>query len=302
MPFNLENLKNDKIALELYSENIAQKTNSNLTLSTNSNQNIINNRENAVDNYSRQSDENSNYHAETEIRFNNPNDEIIQNESSYRVNGPSFIIKFYPSKFSCFLTIILNIIPGGLGTMVLGINRKSLKYILGGIIHFLLIDFCVILGILLLMKKKLFTIGYKKALPIYLFIISSVFYSISIYIGIINNFVFINSKKNKKYHKKEVGLFILILNLIIPGLGTLMIQSIVPDKCLMRMKRTITGIGQLTMFVVLFLFFSGISKMNNNLLLFIFLAIVEYLYTIGTSICFLRNIIISDDIINEIEI
>ena len=42
--------------------------------------------------------------------------------------------------------------------------------------------------------------------------------------------------------------------------------------------------------------------MNDNLLLFIFLAVVEYLYVIGISICFLRNIIISDNIVNEIEI
>ena len=68
------------------------------------------------------------------------------------------------------------------------------------------------------------------------------------------------------------------------------------------MKRTFNGLAQLGLFIVLYLYFSGVSKMNDNLLLFIFLAIVEYLYVIGTSICFLRNIAITDDIYNEIEI
>lgn len=75
----------------------------------------------------------------------------------------------------------------------------------------------------------------------------------------------------------------------------------IPNKCVIKVKRTINGIGQLIMFIILFLFFTGLEKMNENLLLFIFLAIVEYLYTIGISICFLRNIVISEDINNEIE-
>lgn len=275
----------------------------NIILSTNSNQLNLNNGENTINNYSRQSNENnSNSSSETERRFNNPNDEIIGNENSYRINGPSFIIKFHPSKYSCFFTIILNCVPGGLGTILLGINRKSMKYIFGGIIQFLLIDFCLIFGILLLNKKEWFKFNYKKVLPIYLLLTSGIFYLFSLYIGIINNFVFINSKKCKKYHRIEIGLFIVILNLIIPGLGSLTIQSIVPDKCVMKMKRTLSGIGQLSMFIVLFLFFTGISKLNNNLILFLFLGIVEYLHSIGTSLCFLRNILISEDIIREIEI
>ena len=242
-----------------------------------------------------------NYNANTEA-FNNPNEVIINNERTYRTNGPVFIIKCYPNKFSSILTLFLNLIPGGLGTIVLGINRQSLKYIIGGIIHFILIDCLFVIAFLLLKKKELFKKSYVKFLPIYLFITSGFFYLISIYIGIINNFLFINTKRLKKYHRKEFGIFILLLNLIIPGLGTLMIQAIIPNKCVIKVKRTINGIGQLTVFIILFLFFTGLEKMNENLLLFIFLAIVEYLYTIGTSICFLRNIMISEDINNEIEV
>ena len=241
-----------------------------------------------------------NYNTNTEA-FNNPNEVIINNERTYRANGPVFIIKFYPNKFICILTLFLNLIPGGLGTIVLGINRKSLKYLFGGIIHFILIDCLFVIAFLLLKKKELFKKSYVKFLPIYLFITSGFFYLISIYIGIINNFLFINTKRLKKYHRKEIGIFILLLNLIIPGLGTLMIQAMIPNKCVIKVKRTINGIGQLIMFIILFLFFTGLEKMNENLLLFIFLAIVEYLYTIGISICFLRNIVISEDINNEIE-
>ena len=267
-----------------------------LTSSTNSNndiQNIIG------DTVSRNSDENIN---NDNIRFNNPNEEIISNESSYKINGPIFIIKFYPNKFYCILIFILNLIPGGLGTILLGINRSSLKYIFGGIIHFIIIDCSCILGVILLEKEELFKKPYKKSLPIYLLITSGFFYLISIYIGIISNFVFINTKRVSKFHKKEFGIFILLLNLIIPGLGTLMIQTILPNKCIIRAKRSLTGIAQLAMFIILFIFFTGIDKMNENFLLFIFLAIVEYLYTIGTSICFLRNIMISDNIFNEIDV
>lgn len=293
-------MKNDPKSAEYLKENIQQS--SILTLSTNNNN--ITNQVPIRNSYSIESEESSsnNENINTEIRFNNPNEEIIQGERAYRINGPIFIIKFYPNKIACILVIILNLIPGGLGTMILGVNQKSSKYIFGGIIHFLLIDFSAVLGILLLKKQQWFNKEYKRLLPIYLINISIFFYFISVYIAFINNFIFINSKRIRKYHKKEVGIFILLLNLFIPGLGTLMIQSIVPDQCMMKARRTLTGIGQLAMFIILLLFFSGISKMNDNLLLFIFLAIVEYLYTIGTSICFLRNIIITENVINEIEV
>lgn len=271
-----------------------------LTLSTNSNNNINTNNRNT---YSGESlDNNSDYNSIEQERFNNPNEEIIGGETLYKENGPYLIIKFYPNKCCSILTLILNLIPGGLGTMLLGINRNSKKYIIAGIIQFLLIDMLAIIGGFLLKKKEWFKKDYKKLLPIFLFVISGFFYLISIYIGVINNFIFINTKRLKKYHAKEFGFFILLLNLIIPGLGTLMIQSIVPNKCVIKMKRTLNGMLQLVMFIILFLYFSGLEKMNDNLLLFIFLAIVEYLYVIGISICFLRNIIISDDIVNEIEI
>ena len=185
--------------------------------------------------------------------------------------------------------------------MLLGINKKSFKYIIGGIFHFLFIDFFAIIGVILLKKKEWFDIDYKKMLPIYCFIISIFFYLISIYIAFFNNFIFINTKRYIKFHKKEIGIFILLLNIIIPGLGTLMIQSIVPNRCVIRMKRTLNGIVQLFIFLVLYIYYSGIIKSKENILLFIFLAIGEYMYTLGTSIFFLRNIIISEDIENEIE-
>lgn len=271
-----------------------------LTLSSNSNNNINTNNRNTISRVSL--DNNSDYSSIEQDRFNNPNEEIIGQESSYKENGPYFIIKFYPNKCCSIFALILNLIPGGLGTMLLGINRDSKKYIIGGIIQFLLIDGLAIIGGFLLKKKEWFKKDYKKILPIFLFVTSTLFYLVSIYIGVINNFIFINTKRLKKYHAKEFGLFILLLNLIIPGSGTLMIQSIVPNKCVIKMKRTLNGMLQLVMFIILFLYFCGLEKMNDNLLLFIFLAVVEYLYVIGISICFLRNITISDNIVNEIEI
>ena len=246
-------MKNDPKSAEYLKENIQQS--SILTLSTNNNN--ITNQVPIRNSYSIESEESSsnNENINTEIRFNNPNEEIIQGERAYRINGPIFIIKFYPNKIACILVIILNLIPGGLGTMILGVNQKSSKYIFGGIIHFLLIDFSAVLGILLLKKQQWFNKEYKRLLPIYLINISIFFYFISVYIAFINNFIFINSKRIRKYHKKEVGIFILLLNLFIPGLGTLMIQSIVPDQCMMKARRTLTGIGQLAMVIILLLFF-----------------------------------------------
>ena len=285
--------------MELLNENTEQRSND-IILTISNNHNIRNN--NTDNNVQIESEASSVNHPNAEHRFNNPNEEIIYREAQYTINGPVFIIKFHPNKIICSIVFILNIIPGGLGTMLLGINRKSIKYIIAGIFQFLFIIAFIVLGFLTLMRKYLFTIKYNKLLPISLIIVSLYFYLISIYIGIINNFVFINSKRYKKFHAKEVGIFILISNIIIPGFGTLMIQSIIPDKCLIKMKRTFNGLAQLGLFIVLYLYFSGVSKMNDNLLLFIFLAIVEYLYVIGTSICFMRNIAITDDIYNEIEI
>ena len=295
MPFKKENLENDPIATELLQENNQQHSND-LVLTLSTNHNIIRRNTNG----SSESDNNrSNFN--TEFRFNNPNEEIIHGESEYRENGPKFIIKFHPNKTYCIFTLLLNLIPGGLGSILIGINRGSLKYLIGGIIHFILIDFLLIMGVLLLIKKELFKQKYNIFLPIYLLITSGFFYLISIYIELFNNFIFINTKRLKKYHPKEIGIFILLLNIFIPGLGTLMIQSVLPNKCIIGFKRTINGLGQLIMFIILFIFYSGISSMNANLLLFIFLTVVEYLYTLGTSVCFLRNITISEDIANEIE-
>ena len=55
--------------------------------------------------------------------------------------------------------------------MLLGINKKSVKYIIGGIFHFLFIFFFAIIGVILLKKKEWFDIDYKKILPIYCFVI-----------------------------------------------------------------------------------------------------------------------------------
>ena len=296
----MESLKNDQKCVELLKENIKQRENNAIILSVNSNNN---NNQNYIFNiFSMESEDNSSNNNQMTIeRFNNPNEEIIHGERDYRENGPVFIIKFYPNKFCSISTLILNLIPGGLGTMLLGINKKSIKYIVGGIFHFLFIAFFAVIGTILLKKKDWFKIEYKKLMPIYFIIISIFFYLISIYIAFFNNFIFINTKRYIKFHKKEIGIFILLLNIIIPGLGTLMIQSIVPNRCIIKMKRTLNGIAQLFMFIILFIYFSGILKSKENLLLFIFLAIAEYLYTLGTSICFLRNIIISEDIENEIE-
>ena len=289
----MDSFKNDPIAMDLIQKNNELRPN-NMILTLSTNTNIIHRSERESE------DTSNNYNTNTET-LSNPNEDIINNERTYRTNGPIFILKFYPNKFNCILTFFLNVIPGGLGTFLLGINRHSLKYMFGGIIHFILIDCLFILAFLLLKRKELFRKSYVKFLPIFLFITSGFFYLISIYIGIINNFVFINTKRFRKYHRKELGIFILLLNLIIPGLGTLMIQAIIPNKCVIKAKRTINGIIQLIVFIILFLFFTGLEKMNENLLLFIFLSIVEYLYTIGTSVSFLRNIMISEDINKEIE-
>jgi len=284
--------------MELLNENTEQRSND-IILTISSNHNIRNTN---IENNARSESESSNdNHPTDQHRFNNPNEEIISGDAQYRINGPIFIIKFHPNKLICSMVLILNIIPGGLGTMLLGINRKSAKYIIAGIFQFIIIITFIVLGFLTLKRKYLFTINFNKLLPISLIIVSSYFYLISIYIGIINNFIFVNSKRYRKFHAKEVGLFILISNMIIPGFGTLMIQSIIPDRCMIKMKRSINGLAQLGLFIILYFYFSGLSKMNDNLLLFIFLAIVEYLYVIGTSICFMRNITITDDIYNEVE-
>ena len=288
--------------MELLNENTEQRTNE-IILTTSSNHNFHNIHNNNIDNNAQaETEANSVNHSNVDHRFNNPNEEIISREVHYTTNGPVFIIKFHPNKLISSIVFILNIIPGGLGTMLLGINRKSKKYIIAGIFQFIFINAFIILGFLTLMRKNLFTIKYNKLLPIGLIVVSLFFYLISIYIGIINNFVFINTKRCKKFHAKEFGIFILLSNIIIPGFGTLMIQTIIPDKCIIKVKRTINGLAQLGLFVVLFLFYSEITNMKDNLLLFIFLTVVDYLYVIGTSIYFMRNIAITDDIYNEIEL
>jgi hypothetical protein len=284
--------------MELLNENAEQRSND-IILTISNNHNSHNN--NVVNSVQTESEVSSVNNSTARYRFNNPNEDIIYREAQYRIDGPVFIIKCHPNKLISSIVFILNIIPGGLGTMLLGIRRKSVKYIIAGIFQFIFIIVFIVLGFLTLMRKYLFTLKYNKVLPISLIIVSLYFYLISIYLGIINNFVFINSKRFRKFHAKEVGIFILTSNIIIPGFGTLMIQSIIPDRCIIKKKRTINGLLQISLFIILYLYITGLSKKDDYLLLFIFLAIVEYLYVIGTSICFMRNIAITDDIFNEIE-
>ena len=78
-----------------------------LTLSSNSNNNINTNNRNTISRVSL--DNNSDYSSIEQDRFNNPNEEIIGQESSYKENGPYFIIKFYPNKCCSILALILNL-------------------------------------------------------------------------------------------------------------------------------------------------------------------------------------------------
>ena len=175
-----------------------------------------------------------------------------------------FILSFKPSKTFCISSLLLNIFFCGLGTILIGINKKSIFYTLFGIIQCFSFFIFLVYGVLFNNNKKIFGRTPITFFTYYFKILSLLFYISSIYIAIFRNFLFFNLRKINVNAKKERGLIVFFLNILIGGSGSLLvgITNLSQEGHIWdRIKYLIYGIIQLFGYI-LTLF--GISSIENK--------------------------------------
>lgn len=143
--------------------------------------------------------------------------------SEYRIFYGLLILSFQPSKSFCLISFFLNIFFCGLGTILIGLNKKSMFYTLFGIIQCFCFFIFLVYGSLFNNQKKIFGKSPIVFFTKYFKLMALLFYISSIYISIFRNFLFFNLRKLNYNEKKERSLIIFFLNILIGGSGTLLV-------------------------------------------------------------------------------
>ena len=307
-PFKKEYFDNDPIANELFNNNNNQIRNINiLSLIQNIQSNNRNNREIL---YSQILNSNRNQNLNVIITDNrniinqniNLNNYII-NRSNIRINQVNineeeiccglFILSFQPSKSYCMVSLFLNIFFCGLGTILIGLNRKSLFYTLLGVIQCYCFFF-FLLYLLSLDNKKIFGKSPIKFFYIYFKFLCIAFYISSFYIAIFRNFIFFNLRRINFNEKKERGILIYFLNILVGGTGTILVGIISLTKeeiCWDKIKYIIYGIIQLGGYI---LTIYGITLINKNIrfdnVFFLIVGGVTFCFSLYTSYSYYKKI------------
>ena len=236
------------------------------------------------------------------IRYVSTNRNILErSESNISENDTIccnlFFISFEPSKCFCLLIMFINIFLCGLGTFLMGLGRKKTFYTLLGLMQ------CVSFFYLYSFefsneKRKIF--GKEKPIffSIYFRILISLFYATSLYFSFFRNFVFCNISKINFNEKKEKGIFVFILNILICGIGTILIGIISlykEERSLCQKVRTLLfGIIQLTGYVCLLLAITSVLQEDSSkvvvAILFI-IGILSYVFSMYTSYKYYKEVI-----------
>jgi hypothetical protein len=216
---------------------------------------------------------------------------IRENQNIQNLDGEMlcnlFIILYEPNKIYCIMVLLLNIICCGFGTVLIGLNKKSIFYCLLGIIQCFCFHFFIVYGFTLKTKKifGLYPIGffhyYFKALAF-------LFYLSSIYISLFRNFIFCNPRKINYNENKEKGCFIFFLNILIGGLGTLFSSILIKINgqisICYSLKLIIFGLIQLSGYIFsLFGIALTSEKTNIKIGLFFFYGALCYFFSILVS-------------------
>lgn len=168
------------------------------------------------------------------IYINTNRNIIIENQNNQNINREIFygyfILLYEPNKMFCIIALLLNIIFCGFGTFIIGANKKSKFYMLLGIIQCLCFYFFIIYDVSL-ENKTIFGRKPVQFFHHYFKLLASLFYISSIYISFFRNFIFCNPRLISNYNiNKEKGIFIIFLNILIGGLGTIFSSLIIHIK------------------------------------------------------------------------
>ena len=235
------------------------------------------------------------------INYANTNRNILNNnQEDIPINSEEilcglFLVAFQPNKLYCIIILLLNIFCCGLGTFLMGLNRRSHFYIFVGFVQ--CFGFFFFYGFQYsLSKRTIFGKEPTKFFFIYFKIITVLFYLSSVYIGFFRNFIFCNPRKINYNEKKEKGIISVFLNILISGLGTIVIGLVriirVQGKCANRFKVLLLGIIQLFGYIMFLLGITLINEKRANLAVaFLFLiGIASYCFSIFTAIKYYKKI------------
>ena len=321
LPFKKEYFGNDPIVNNLFNNNNYQNANrhmrrNNININENINNNNINNNINAIRISSnhhinpmiqRQIYHHNHYYNNNDnpiiIRYVSTNRNIFErSESNISDDNDTiccslFFISFEPSKCFCLLIMFVNIFLCGLGTFLMGLGRKKTFYTLLGLMQ------CVCFFYLYSFefsneKNKIFGKDKPKFFSIYFRILIALFYATSIYFSFFRNFIYCNTNKINFSEKKEKGIFVFILNILICGLGTILIGIISLYKeernfC-QKFKTFLFGIIQLIGYVLLLLAITLIIEKGSSKIVVAILFIVgilSYIFSMYTSYKYYKEII-----------
>ena len=267
MKFKLEYFGNDPIVNELFYNN--QNRNVNIVeLLQNINSNNVNERQimNSQNAYQRTNNRNRN------TSHNNQNNVFDGKE----VLCGLFLINFKPSKTNCIFIFLLNLIICGLGTILLGLNKKSIFYTLFGLIQcFGFCYFYIYSSSLQNSKALLFGRQPANFIHIYFKILILLLYLSSIYVGIFRNFLFFNPRRIKFNEKREKGILVFFMNILVCGLGTFFVGIIrltQQGNFCFKSKYIFNGIIQLFGYLLILYGLSLIPKNSKVEMGFLFLA------------------------------
>ena len=236
------------------------------------------------------------------IRYVNTNRNILERSESNISESDTiccslFFISFEPSKCFCLLIMFVNIFLCGLGTFLMGLGRKKTFYTLLGLMQ------CVCFFYLYSFefsneKNKIFGKDKHIFFSIYFRILISIFYATSVYFSFFRNFIFCNTRKINFNEKKEKGIFVFILNILICGLGTILMAIINLYKeertfC-QKVKTLLFGIIQLIGYILLLLAITLITQKDSSkidvAILFI-IGILSYVFSMYTSYKYYKELI-----------
>ena len=220
------------------------------------------------------------------------NNNINTNNNNDRSNGGGNVFCI------CIWFLLLGIISIGLGIICFGMNENIPFITIFGIFQMIIFITC---SVLLILNEKiiLFNVYSSFFFYVYFIILESIMFLFSFYISfIVSCCQSSNQRKKDKFGNKEIGVIIIILNIIIGGLGTLTfgISEIFDAKITkwIKIRDILFGIIQLIGFVLLLCAIFLLPFEKNNITKIIALFIfggLSYCFSLysGINICIKLN-------------
>lgn len=195
----------------------------------------------------------------------------------------------------CKIILILNILPSGIGTIIISHYKKSIFfenafiYLIIGIIQLISFYAILVCGIVVFY----FWNNINKFINISIFIYIIIFlifnYLTSIYIGIFHNLKDTYKKKLKINDNIEKGIFIILLNIFTGGFGSMFKSYIIHKQC--KICKIVQAIIEIFGFLCLLFGIFSLKKMEKTIsICFISGGGISYFFSIINSVVLFKKL------------